>query len=338
MAEFKKGDRVKVIKPGAKTLGKIGTVQTDAAYLVLLDGEKALREYAETSLDPAASTPTGEPLVGLNVRDTGTNDSNAMAILRPRVVRMEYSIARLADATYGFDFYKARGALLQPLIGFGAIPSDGQIDALAAWCKQMAPKGMRYVELGNETWIHIKDQGGPYARQAKRLGQALTGSGVGVLCQLDDNNSGSSWWVDAMAAAVPDLSKYVARWVSHCYGTPSVVTTRLKRLHAFAASHGWGDLKFANTECGLACDGGRNLNDNYGWPTNLTYDQAGINLKAQIKALFDTGYCAQAMLYQSTDQQNPGATNEREHYFGQLQANGTGLKGGMTTAAKELLA
>jgi len=61
MAEYKPADRVKIVKPGSKTFGKVGIVKTAAAYQVLLDGEKTSREYAETSLAPAPVTPPPEP-------------------------------------------------------------------------------------------------------------------------------------------------------------------------------------------------------------------------------------------------------------------------------------
>lgn len=66
MAEYKPGDRVKVVKPDATTKGKTGAVQTvkqpPATYTVLLDGEQKARPYAETSLDPA---PSGAPVAEL---------------------------------------------------------------------------------------------------------------------------------------------------------------------------------------------------------------------------------------------------------------------------------
>lgn len=61
MAEYKPGDRVKVVKPGAKTFGKLGTVKAPASYQVLLDGEKTPRDYAEASLEPAPVTPPTVP-------------------------------------------------------------------------------------------------------------------------------------------------------------------------------------------------------------------------------------------------------------------------------------
>ena len=217
------------------------------------------------------------------------------------------------------------------MITFDSIPTDAQVDSAAAWAKSQAGK-IKNVEFGNESFIHMSSQGGAYALAAKRLAQDLAGSGVGVLIQADDNNSGSSWWIDAEYQAVPDLHKYAAGWVIHPYGPSSVHTTRINRVWGMVNKYGGGNVKFYATEYGMASDGGRTLNDNYEYPVNLSYDAAGPLLTQGIADFKNTGKVAQVMLYQSTDQAAPGSSNDREGYFGLLQAGG-GLKGALTQAA-----
>ena len=133
-----------------------------------------------------------------------------------------------------------------------------------------------------------------------------------------------------MYAAVPDLHRYAAGWVIHPYGPGHA--ERVNRVWGMVSEHGGGSLKFYATEFGLAVDNGRVLNDNYRYPTAITYRQAAPLLTQAIADLKATGKVAQVMLYQSTDQKPAGITNNREAYFGLLQANGES-KGAYTRAA-----
>jgi hypothetical protein len=304
-------------------------------YVTLTTPDSAPTSGTVSTQTAASRTPSGFQ-VGVNMRVNQTDDARSMAILKPKVVRFELSINSLSSASSFVDFYRSHGALPQPLIGFDSIPTDAQVDALAAWGRSQAGK-IKNIEFGNETFIHLRDQGAAYALAAKRLAQGLAGSGVGVLIQADDNNSGSSWWIDAMYTAVPDLHNYAAGWVIHPYGPSSVHIARINRVWGMVNKYGGGAVKFYATEYGMATDNGRNLDDNYEYPTNLSYDAAGTLLTQGIADFKNTGKVAQVMLYQSTDQQASGASSGREYYFGVLQAGG-GLKGGFTQAAITALA
>ena len=69
-----------------------------------------------------------------------------------------------------------------------------------------------------------------------------------------------------MYAAAPDLHTWIAGWVLHPYGPDylSESSTASMRRSARTAAAG---LKIYCTELGLATDDGRELSDNYGWPT-----------------------------------------------------------------------
>jgi hypothetical protein len=267
--------------------------------------------------------------VGLNVRDCPALDAHSVEQLRPSLIRFEMSAVDPSSGTALLEFYASLGVRPQPLVGFQAIPSDAQIDALAEWARSHAG-AFDLIEFGNESYIHLPDQGSAYALAAKRLAEGLRGSGVGVLIQADDNNTRSSSWIDAMYAAVPDLHRYAAGWVIHPYGPQH--SDRVERVWTMVAKHGGGEVPFYATEFGLAVDGGRMLSNNYGYPRNLTFGQAGPLLTQAIADLRATGKVAQVMLYQSTDQKPAGTSEDREAYFGVLAAAGQ-PKGAYTGAA-----
>ena len=320
--------------PGATAYYSVRTAVTGSAPSPQVSITFPVAAAATTPAPAAPATPGFQ--VALGVRVNEGDDAKSIATVKPKVVRFEFDAANPSTATYWVDFYRARGVTPQPLAGFDSIPTDAEVDALAAWARGQAGK-IRLLEFGNETYIHLSSQGGAYARAAKRLGLALAGSGVGVLIQADDNNSGSSWWVDAMYQAVPDLHKYAAGWVIHPYGPPSVNLARINKVWAMVNKYGGGGVKFYATEFGMATDNGRTLSDNFGYPANLSYAQAGTLLTQAIDGFRSSGKVAQVMLYQSTDQRASGTSGDREHYFGVLQAGG-GLKGAYTQAAIAALA
>jgi hypothetical protein len=340
--------------PGATATYSVRTAVTDSVWSPDVQITFPADQPSTPAVSPAPTTPSASAsstqatgfVVGLNMRRWDDNDRRAAAILHPRVVRFEMDATNPSTGDHWVDFYASLGATPQPMAWFKGVPSTAQIDALAAWAKGKAGK-VKLIELGNEDSYTYKYGDGPedasyqararaYAQAAARLGQDLAGSGVGVLAQADDGDTGSSTWVDQMYAAVPDLHKWVAGWVLHPYG-PSP-TQALGRLVSQVAKHGGDGLKVYCTELGVASDNGRTLSDNYGFAKNMTYQQAADALTSVIGSLKASGKVAQALLYQSTDQDASGTSADREGYFGVLQADGTTTKGALTQAAINLLA
>jgi hypothetical protein len=92
------------------------------------------------------------------------------------------------------------------------------------------------------------------------------------------------------------------------------------------------------TEWGIATDDGNTLTDNYGFPTDLTYEQAGALLRSNLDAMASRpNLLRQVLLYQLLDQQPHGATSDREGYFGLLPQNAPD-KGPYTAAARDAMA
>jgi hypothetical protein len=140
-----------------------------------------------------------------------------------------------------------------------------------------------------------------------------------------------------MFRAVPDLGSRVAGWTSHPYGTNW--RTNLDTLISDTAAHGAPPLPIYATEIGLATDNGRCLDDNFGFPKCLTYDEAAKTLDATIAAM-RTRYGSRLhaiYVFQARDQKPSGASSSREAYFGSLQSN-LAPKGAFTEEIKSLLA
>jgi hypothetical protein len=260
-------------------------------------------------------------------------------------MRWEVPASDPNSGTIGVTFYASLGALPQPLIGFTGVPSNAAVDGVAAWAKSQAGK-IKVIEWGNEDSYTYKYNDGPgnasyesraraYALAAQRLAQDLVGSGVSIIAQADDGDTGSSDWVDQMFAAVPDLQNYVTGWSLHPYG-PSYMNN-INRLVSQVGKHVSVVKPIYITEWGLASDNGRNLTDNYGYPTNMTYQQAADTLNSVVPSIHATGKVAEFMLYQSTDQNTSGASSNREDYFGAVQADGSTPKGAYTQAVTNML-
>ena len=93
------------------------------------------------------------------------------------------------------------------------------------------------------------------------------------------------------------------------------------------------------TEFGFASDNGRCLSDNYGWDRCMSYDTAASTLKSSISAMRAryASRLAGLYLYSASDLNNPGATTDREAYFGALKMDRS-AKGTYTTEVKAGLA
>ena len=225
---------------------------------------------------------------------------------------------------------------MQPQAGFsGRVPTSAEAQNLRSWALRFGPQGrncVSLIEFGNETSYSYQWPGGTnffnigqqYATRAKEAAIALQGTGVGLLVQADDALQGPAW-VDGMFSGVPDLTNYVAGWTVHPYG-PSWGPQRIDRAIANLARHGDTQKGFYFTEWGIATDNGRSLNDNYGWPTNMTYQQAADAL-VQSEAMWLQKLGSrwkQTIVFSDWDRDDVAAgSNEREYYFGVLRRDGS---------------
>ena len=145
-----------------------------------------------------------------------------------------------------------------------------------------------------------------------------------------------------MFAAVPNLGRMVDGWTVHPYGPRDIWKPKLDRLVAQTAANGApGTIPIDITEWGISTNNGVALNDNYGWPVNLTFAQAGASLRsavAEMRADPSIGPRLRLfMLYSAYDLNASLGPNARERFFGALNAD-LGDKGGYSTEARELFA
>jgi hypothetical protein len=274
-------------------------------------------------------------------------DLAALKTLGAKIVRFEVVAGDVSSASAVVAQFRAAGIKLNLLIGFyGGMITAKQVVEWAKFAREHVAD-LVSIEVGNETSSgyqygdgykdqSYKDRARTYATRVGELSLAGTG-GVPVLCQADDGGSGSSVWVDEMFAAVPGLPACVGGWVAHTYGPPGI--GRLERMLKDLAMHAEVKRPVALTEDGISTDNGRSLSDNYGYPTNVSFDQAGQLLEqhlGKIKAVAGERL-GMFFVYQVRDQKNHGESSDREAYFGALTHEGA-VKGGLTTAVQRLLA
>jgi hypothetical protein len=252
------------------------------------------------------------------------------------------------------------------LAGFdGRMPSEAEARNLAGWAAEFGPGGsfwsgrrngnlaVRQIEFGNETsyshqygdsWSDqsYKDRAKLYATRFAQAHAAIarTGRQVGLLAQGEDGGTGSSAWVDSMFDAVPNLGRIVDGWTVHPYGPRGNWKGKLDRLIAQTAANGApGTVPIDITEYGISTNNGVALNDNYGWPVNLTFAQAGASLRsavAEMRADPSIGPRLRLfLLYSAYDLNASLGPNERERFFGALDA-GLGDKGAFTAEVRQL--
>jgi hypothetical protein len=316
---------------------------------------------------PVSPTPgAGSPRAGGGTLQWGyvansdfDNAINSAKSARGTVIRMEFAIGSSPASMEGAVSNAAsKGMEVLLLAGFHqSMPSASQAQNLGNWARTFGPGGTfwagrsdkqlasRFIEFGNESSFEYqgtRDRGGEYALRVKDAYIAMQAANpaMGLLVQADDGDCGCANWVNAMAAAVPDLGSMVAGWTVHPYGPKDEWTGRLERLISQTAAVGWSSaIPIDITEWGLATDNGRNLSDNYGWPTNQTYQQAAdavTTTVAQMQAAPGIGSRLRLFTYfQGHDQAASGSSGEREYYFGAVQNNGSD-KGALTAALRAI--
>lgn len=290
---------------------------------------------------PPPPPPTGSPRWGVNGSKwyDATHNPNLVKNLGAKIVRHEEGIST-TPAALDARFASYRGAGIEVLyqVGISSNVSTAQAQNCGAVAQRHGPNGtksIKLIEFGNETSYAYQNPGDitgiarNYALRAKEAAISMLGTGVGLLVQIDDALRGPAW-ADSMFAAVPDLASYVTGWVIHPYG-PVWGPQRIDHALSDLARHGDTTKPFYFTEFGLATDNGHTLDDNYGYPKNQTYQQAADAVVAA-EAMWKQKCGARWVFtsyYRDFDNSQPGASTNREQYFGIVQYNGSD-KGALT--------
>jgi hypothetical protein len=325
---------------------------------------------AEVSISYPAAPPVEEQPQessnfepGLNSGSDPTYDLPGSLQLGAKVVRLAFNLGETAQQIEPVVAeYANEGIRVAPMADFdNIIPTPAQAQGLAGWAQAFGPGGtfwahrsdgrlaMRTIEFGNETsysYQYTDHTPAGYASRAQSYAQRFAEAanavkavnpGVGMLAQGDAGNAGSVW-VENMFKAVPNLGTLVAGWTIHPYGPGWRV--RFQTLISQTAAQGApATIPIDVTEWGLSSDNGNCVTENYGWGTCMTYQQAAETLTQSASEMHQMlgSRLGLLMLYQIRDQQRPGATNNREAYFGAVQHE-LQPKGAYTTAVKTLLA
>jgi hypothetical protein len=285
--------------------------------------------------------------------------------LGARVVRVEFDIGTPAASLRStVAALTQRGARPLLLAGFrGRVPTAAEARNVGSWAAEFGPGGsywakhrrhrlpVRLIEFGNETSYRdqygdtysdqsFKDRAELYATRFAQAHRAIGKRRVGLLAQADDGGTASSVWVTHMFSAVPKLGRLVAGWTVHPYGPRAKWRPKLRRLVAQTAAAGApATVPIDVTEYGISSSDGGALTDNYGWPANLTYTQAAEALRVTVAGMRADAKIAKRLrlflVYSAHDLRRPGATNDREAYFGALRHD-LSAKGAYTDEVRRL--
>lgn len=257
--------------------------------------------------------------------------------------------------------YQSRGVRPFILCNWSSALTPGNI---AQWAAAVGPGGswyqahpewasmaVQHIEMGNE-WFYnyrgginqAKCQAYATAFRDTALAVRAANPHVGLLFMTDIDNQGTSAYnnmIDWFYQAVPNIHDYMAGITFHTYGPPSSsnVFPKMTDILNRMASHGAPNtIKIWITEDGISSDNGRALTDNYGWPVNMTYAQAGAGLRQKLSALLAHSVVGPRLAvwtnYQAHDQQPSGSGNNRESFFGVVQSN-QAAKGDMTQSVRD---
>lgn len=297
-----------------------------------------------TVIEPPPPFP---PPSGMAIGITGTSDWLSMLATgldqtHARAVRLDVSrTSTTAAKDAAVSTARAEGTepeLLYP--NRSTSPSTIRADALRYGPTSTSNLPLRYVELGNEDSYSYKGATATTARtygdQAEAVANALLGTGVRLIVQADDAlyNSVTNW-VANVYSTFPNVDDHpaVGGWVIHPYG-PNYLT-RINRLIAQTTAQGApASFPIFVTEYGLSSDNGRCLSDNYGWNKCMTYAEAAATLRGVVNDVrTNAPAVAQFFIYHQMDLAMPGASSDREAYFGALRRDGSPKAGYTSTIA-----
>jgi hypothetical protein len=283
-------------------------------------------------------------------------------------VRMEFDInTPVSTMTPIIASYAKAGVKPLLLAGFsGRTPTDAEANNLATWAKAFGPDGtargadwaagtaVTEIEFGNESnqpwqypslnsdpnWANTSTYANIATQYATKFRTAATAvaaanSGVGLLAIADTPGRWAAW-TDGLYRAVPNFSSYAKGWTVHPYGPTSSWQLDIDDAIAKMAAHGASSsIPVYVTEYGLATDNGHCLSDNYGWDRCMTYDAAATSLRSAVAAMRAryASRLAAVYLYSTSDLAAPGASTDREAYFGALR-NDKSSKGAYTTEVR----
>lgn len=293
--------------------------------------------------EPApAPTPSPTPGFKLGVH-TGARDIDYRAtdVVRPGLVRvggMHAGMSR-AEVQAIAQEYAARGARIIALVDFNeSAPSEAESRNVGTWA---TIPGVEAIEFGNEPWLQNESWDyAQYARSFKAANDAVISANPAMtLIAVGDSANRSHRPGLEVLKAMKAIGVRPRAVQFHPYG-PGYLD-RLGDVRRDLAEVGWSDTQIWASEVGVATDNGRTLYqggtpNNYGWNASMTYAEAATTVTRIVTDLKNAGV-ARVLLYMGTDYQAPGASNEREYYFG-LTTSTNGEKGALTAKARELLA
>jgi hypothetical protein len=213
-------------------------------------------------------------------------------------------------------------------------PAAIRADALRYGPTATSTLPLLYVEFGNEDSYSYKGATAATARtygdQVEAVANALVGTGVKVIVQADDAKfNATTNWVANMYSTFPDMDEHpgVGGWVIHPYGPDYL--TRINRLITQTTAQGApASFPIFVTEFGLSTDNGPCLSDNYGWNPCMTYAQAGTTMRDVVNDVRANAPAVKGWyIYNEIDSTTPGASTDREMYFGVMRRDGTSKPG-----------
>lgn len=330
-----------------KTADPKSDINGDGSVSVI-DLSILLSNYGKTvTAETSQPLPADQTIIGMH---TGARDIDYRAAksLQPQLVRVGGLSANMSKAEIAAiaERYIAQGTHIVALVDFnGAPPSEADCKNLANWADI---PGVDAIEFGNEPWISplhggyfpetytASNPNDPYNLYAARYKTALTAIRtvnpklplIAVGDSANTNHRPALKTFQAMKAigVTPNAIQI------HPYG-PNYMN-RLTDAKRDLAEVGWPDVPIWVTEVGVSTDNGNPLNNNYGWNTSMTYDEAAATLTRLTTDLGNAGV-KRIVVYMGTDYRAPGTSNEREWYFGLTKHDGSD-KGSLTRTAREL--
>ncbi len=325
--------------------------------------------YSSQTPVQVPSAPPEELAQAPTALQTGLNsgedqsDYAAATTLGAKLVRLSFNIDEsAAQLEPAIAHYAAEGVRVLPLACFdGRIPTSAEAANLANWAAAFGSGGtfwagrsdgslaVQSIEFGNETsysYQYSEDSQSAYAARARSYAERFAESAtairvanpaVGLLAQGDSGNAGPTW-IENMFAAVPDLGQLVAGWTIHPYG-PDWRPRIEAMIRETAAEGAPATIPVDVTEFGLSTDNGQCVTENYGYPTCMTYAEAGAVLTQTVGELHRVldGRPGMFLVYTDKDWDAVGESDDREAYFGAL-GNLLATKGAYTTAVESILA